>query len=130
MVHRSSIGAVALTALCLTITGAAGFDDAMYPDWSGQWSRLGAGNWDPDKPRGLGQRAPLTPEYQAIYEASLADQGRGGQGNDPGYRCRPPGMPRIMNANHPLFFVFTPETTYVFRDVSIQSSRIPPDGGD
>src|SRR5262249_34527963 len=53
---------------------------------------------------------------------------RGGQGEDPGYRCRPHGMPRIMNANHPLFFVITPETTYVFRDIHNQSRRIYTNG--
>src|SRR5262245_38819067 len=72
MLCRSSISAVGL--LCLTITGAAAFDDAMYPDWKGQWTRMGSGNFDPGKPRGTGQQAPLTPEYQAILEASLADQ--------------------------------------------------------
>src|SRR5205809_6850487 len=124
MAHHSSTGAVALTALCLTVTGAAGFDDAMYPDWSGQWSRLGAGNWDPDKPRGLGQKAPLTPEYQAILDASLADQNRGGQGNDPGYRCNPHGMPRIMIVIQPMEIAITPETTYVMLELFAQLRRI------
>ena len=131
MPYRNSIVSIALAAaLCVQIAGAQALDGALYPDWTGGWARLGRADWDPDKPRGLGQRAPLTPEYQAIYEASLADQDRGGQGNDPGYRCRPHGMPRIMNANHPLFFVFTPETTYVFRDISNQSRRIYTDGRD
>src|SRR5262245_17104421 len=129
MVHCGSIGSIALAAmLSVAIEDAQAFDDALYPDWSGGWARLGPANWDSSKPRGLGQQAPLTPEYQAIYEASLADQSRGGQGEDPGYRCRPHGMPRIMNANHPLFFVFTPETTYVFRDIHNQSRRIYTNG--
>jgi len=34
-----------------------------------------------DKPWGRGQKAPLTPENQAIHEASLADQAKRGQGN-------------------------------------------------
>jgi hypothetical protein len=37
-------------------------------------------------------------------------------------------MPRIMNANHPLFFVIVPETTYIFRDIPNQSRRIYTDG--
>ena len=113
MLCRSSIGAAALAALCLTITSAAAFDDATYPDWKGQWTRMGSGNWDPGKPRGAGQQAPLTAEYQAILEASLADQDRGGQGNDPGYRCNPHGMPRIMIAIQPMEIVITPDTTYI-----------------
>ena len=43
--------------------------------------RTGPGTqWDPTKPAGLAQQAPLTPEYQAKYEASIADQAAGGQG--------------------------------------------------
>jgi hypothetical protein len=131
MRYRSSVVSIALAAaLCVTIADARAFDDALHPDWTGSWARLGAANWDSEKPRGVGQQAPLTPEYQALYEASLADQNRGGQGTDPGYRCRPHGMPRIMNANHPLFFAITAETTYVFRDISDQSRRIYTDGRD
>ena len=131
MRYRSSIVLIALAAaLCFMIGDALAFDDTLYPDWSGGWARLGRGNWDPDKPRGLGQQVPLTPEYRAKFEVSLVDQNRGGQGTDPGYRCRPHGMPRIMNANHPLFFVIIPETTYVFRDISNQSRRIYTDGRD
>src|SRR5437867_120200 len=110
MLDRGLIVSIALAAaLCVTIADAHALDEARYPDWTGGWARLGHGNWDPDKPRGLGQQAPLTPEYQAMYEASLADQERGGQGINPGYRCSPHGMPRIMNANHPLFFAIIPE---------------------
>jgi hypothetical protein len=119
--------AVALAMALSTAIGGAHAAES-YPDLSGGWARLGAANWDPNKPRGLGQQAPLTPEYQAVFEASLADQSYGGQGNDPGYRCRPHGMPRIMNANHPLFFAITPETTYIFRDIANQSRRIYTDG--
>jgi hypothetical protein len=128
---RFRIASIALSvALCIATGRAQAFEDALYPDWSGGWARLGRGNWDPDKPRGLAQQAPLTPEYQALFEASLADQNGGGQGSDPGYRCRPHGMPRIMNANHPLFFVVIPERTYVLRDVSNQFRRIYTDARD
>jgi hypothetical protein len=131
MLYGSSIISIALAAaLNVTIAGAPASADTLYPDWSGGWARLGSATWDSEKPRGLGQQAPLTPEYQAVYESSLASQGRGGQGTDPGYQCRPHGMPRIMNANHPLFFAITPETTYVFRDIANQSRRIYTDGRD
>jgi hypothetical protein len=134
MRYRNSIGAIALAAaLCITIFDARAFDDALYPDWSGGWTRERGGkhgNWDPERPRGLGQQAPLTLEYQALYEASLADQERGGQGTNPGYNCRPHGMPRIMNANHPLFFVVKPDTAYIMRDITDQFRRIYTDGRD
>ena len=69
MSHRSITGVVALAALCLASTGTAANDAAKYPDWKGQWYRIGNGNHDGNKPRGLGQQAPLTPEYQAILDA-------------------------------------------------------------
>jgi hypothetical protein len=41
MNYRIAIGSIALSAaLCFTIAGAAAFDEAKYPDWKGQWSRL------------------------------------------------------------------------------------------
>ena len=84
----------------MMIASAQAFDDAKYPDWSGQWIRRGGvtnrATWDPDKPRGIEQEPPLTAEYQAIFEANLADQRAGGQGTNPSYRCVPAGMPRLM----------------------------------
>ena len=127
MLLRSLIGAVALAALGLT--GAVA-DDHKYPDWKGQWVRIGNGNHDGSKPRGLGQQAPLTPEYQAILDASLADQERGGQGNDPGYLCNPHGMPRVMIGTQPLEFVIMPETIYVLAELFSQLRRIYTDGRD
>ena len=82
---RTAIGASALLAgLVTTLAGGLAHDETKYPDWSGQWSRppgVGFG-WDETKPRGLGQKAPLIPEYQAMLEASLKDQLAGGQGLD------------------------------------------------
>jgi hypothetical protein len=121
MCFRSSIGATALAAaLMMTIGGAAAFDDSKYPDLKGQWRRTGravqsdriGAPFDPSKPFGRGEQAPLTPEYQAIYEANLADMERGGQGIDPTYNCLSPGMPRVMLGYSQMEFVVTPETTY------------------
>ena len=67
---------LAVAATCWTLAGAHAFDESKYPDWSGQW-RLGPPTkWDPTKPPGLGQEAPLTPEYQAIFEADLHEGGQ------------------------------------------------------
>ena len=55
-----------------------------------------------DQAWGPGQGAPLTPEYQALYRANLADQAAGGQGADPTGRCIPPGMPRMMTVVFPM----------------------------
>jgi hypothetical protein len=73
------IGIVILTAVMPNAMAQA-FDDSKYPDWKGQWNRLevpGIGpSFDPTKRPGLGQQAPLTPEYQKILEASLAGSRR------------------------------------------------------
>ena len=79
-----SIGALALAAALAMPTASLAFDESKYPDLKGQWTRarepiLGGGQapFDPSKPTGRGQQAPLTPEDQAIYEANLADQATG-----------------------------------------------------
>ena len=82
MLGRRSIGSIALAAaLTLTLAAAHAFDDAKYPNWKGQWTRFpGGGGWDPTKPSGPGQQAPLTDEYVAIMQAGIASQRSGGQG--------------------------------------------------
>jgi hypothetical protein len=115
MHHRSATSAVAAAVLAMTVVQAVAFDEARYPDWSGQWLRPpGVGfQWDQTKPAGRGQQAPLTPEYQAVLEASLADQAAGGQGGDNLVTCRTNGMPRMMSAAWPIEFVVLPSITYV-----------------
>ena len=51
---------------------------SKYPDWSGQWTRPRglATQWDQAKPAGLGQQAPLTPEYQASARGQHRRPGR------------------------------------------------------
>jgi hypothetical protein len=70
MRHRNSISIMLLVAaLGAGPDEARAFDDSRYPDLSGQWVRgyPGLSRFDPAKPIGLRQEAPLTPEYQAIY---------------------------------------------------------------
>jgi hypothetical protein len=133
MPYRSSIGSIALAAaLCVPFAGAQAFDESKYPDLKGQWVRAdsGAPRYDPTKPSGRGQQAPLKPEYQAILEASLADQAAGGQGADPTYTCLSPGMPRIMNVYEGVEIVVTPNTTYMLMEHIHDSRRIFTDGRD
>src|SRR5438309_8777649 len=138
MNDRSSIGrAAVVAALLMTSTGAQAFDDAKYPDLSGQWVavRLGVRGqpaFDPTKPWGLGQQAPLTPEYQKILEQSVADQAKGTQGNWlSGVSCLPPGMPAMMTIYRPMEIIVLPETTYIRIDHTHESfRRIYTDGRD
>ena len=126
MLHRSSLAGLA--ALLLMSSGAAAVDDAIYPDWKGEWSRTGSLAWDPTKPRGVGQQAPLMPEYQAILEASVADQAHGGQGNYTGNQCLPYGMPGAMFPYRPMEFVITPTVTYIMLEHLTQRRWIYTDG--
>src|SRR2546422_8294839 len=120
MLPRPAMGATAVAAaLAMMTAGALAFDETKYPDWSGQWKKPPnvsdrPGNpWDQTKPIGRGQQAPLTPEYQAIFEASLAEQEKGGQGENTRYTCTPAGMPRVMTVVGPIEFVITPSVTYI-----------------
>jgi len=131
MLRRSSIGSVAIAvALGAAMAGARAHDEAKYPDWKGQWVRMGGIQWDPSKPLGRAELAPLAPEYQAIFEAGLAGQAAGGQGNDPTYTCIPPGMPRAMTVVYPMEIVVMPETTYIMIEYANQLRRIYTDGRD
>src|SRR3954447_6081658 len=86
----------AFALLAVLAMPAVAVSEPQYPDWRGQWVRVGPSTFDPTNPYGLGQQAPLTPEYQDILEKSLATQGAGGLGNNPTSGCVPPGMPRMM----------------------------------
>jgi hypothetical protein len=133
MLYRNAIGAISLAlVLCAPVAGARAWDDAKYPDFNGQWKRPPgiANQFDISKPQGRAQQVPLTPEYQAIFEAGLADQRLGGQGNDPTYVCIPDGMPRVMNVIFPMEIVVTPKTTYMMVEYLTQLRRIYTDGRD
>jgi hypothetical protein len=126
-----------LAAALLTPTGAKAFDESKYPDLKGEWRRVAVPSghyrgvqYDPHKQAGPAQQAPLTPEYQAIYEANLADQALGGQAGDPTYKCLSPGMPRIMGPYGEMEIVVLPETTYILIDHIHDNRRIHTDGRD
>ncbi len=128
--QRSQSWPLLLAVPLMTVGGAQAFDDAQYPNLKGQWLRalpppvgvIGQGPFDPDKSWGLGQQAPLTPEYQAVFEASLADQAAGGQGLWQGAKCLAVGMPGMMTLFRPMEIVVKPDVTYILID-HIRDSR-------
>jgi hypothetical protein len=138
MWHRTGIAAVTALAAAgvMTSGGARAADDAKYPDWKGQWERFvvrglpGQPSHDQTKPWGFGQQAPLTPEYQAVLSASIADQANGGLGNFPTTLGRAAGMPNMMMGFGPHEWVVTPETTYVLIGWHDHYRRIFTDGRD
>ena len=134
MLNRTTIAA-AVVAAALSLTAAAARDDQRYPDWSGQWRKApdgGPPRYDPSKPDGAGQQAPLKDEYRRIHEASMADQALGGPGlYVMSVKCIPMGMPFQMSIVFPFEFVITPKTTYVlFEIMTSQPRRIYTDGRD
>jgi len=126
------LGSIALL-LMISTTAVVAQDVLKFPDWSGQRRRAETGppRYDSTKPSGRGQQAPLTEEYRAVHEASMADQAAGGQGADMTARCLPMGMPRAMTTIFPLEFIITPNITYVlFENSNALPRRIYTDGRD
>jgi hypothetical protein len=138
MLCRTLIGVVVLGVVPLMmLSGTQAFDDAKYPNWKGQWMGgwtrplpgvTGQPSYDPRKSAGRGQEAPLTAEYQAVHEASMADQERGGPGNDPQVSCLPSGMPRMMIGYYPMEIIITPDTTHLLMEHIHNFRRIFTDG--
>src|SRR5437879_6339213 len=117
MVYQSTIGSIAMAAaLFMAVGGAQAFDEAKYPDWSGQWRRVpdgGPPRYDPSKPNGRGQEAPLTEPYRIMHEASMADQAAGGQGlYRSSVKCVPMGMQWQMNGAFTLKIVCEEKTSF------------------
>jgi hypothetical protein len=121
MWYRSLFATGVAGALALSIAAAAAHDASKYPDWSGMWRRKpGTGIvYDETKPRGLAQKPPLIPEYQKIWEASMADQAAGGQGGDTRVTCRSNGMPRMTIIVRPIGFFIQDDITLVVYDNNI-----------
>jgi len=104
----------------LAIAPAQAFDESKYPDLRGVWMGTGGNKWPAP--------APLTLEYQAIFEANLRDQAAGGHGDTPTVECLPPGMPRQMNVYEPMQIVITPEMVHLLIEHVKDSRRIYTDG--
>jgi hypothetical protein len=135
MLYRGAIGSILLAAALLAaVVGARALDDPKYPDWRGQWTRInlvsGPASFDPTKTVGPGQHAPLTPEYQALHAASLADMAAGGFGMDRTNSCFSPGMPRIMNVYTAMEILITPGTLHILINNIRDNRRIYTDGRD
>jgi hypothetical protein len=114
--------AAVLAALCMPIGAAQAFDDARYPPLTGQWLRaeVPGATWlppfDPSKPPGRGQQAPLTAEYQAKFEATLAERAASNIGDVASTTCVAPGLPMMMQAYAPMQITVLPEVTYILID--------------
>jgi hypothetical protein len=128
MHYRSPFCAVALAAALLAMPSAAQVVDfGKYPDFKGQWVRMG----NPNNWLQLAGPPPLTPEYQKVFETIQADLASGGPGNWPSTFCVPAGMPAMMSLYDPMEMIVLPETTYVLISHNDDSyRRIFTDGRD
>src|SRR5258707_7190703 len=101
MIVQILIGVLAMAATLATATAASAHDESKYPDWSGQWrwNAVGGGpRYDPSKPAGAAQQAPLQEEVKRIHEQNMAEQAQGGQGPYPqSAKGIPKGMPFQMS---------------------------------
>jgi hypothetical protein len=125
LIPATVILASVATALALTMSSARAFDETKYPDWAGIWTKVpdnGPPRYDPSKPIRK-QEAPLKPQYQTMYEASLKDIDAGGFGLDRHYACFPMGMPRQMAGIAAMEFLITPGATRVIYDDSTAMPR-------
>ena len=121
-------GVLALMAL-LTVASAEPLDQPRYPAFDGQWVRNIGAQWDASRPRGPRQQAaPLTAEYQAIFEANSVELFAGGELYNPQIKCLPGGMPRMMIAYEPIQIIVTGDTTYIWIEQMGEFRRIYTDG--
>jgi hypothetical protein len=134
---RSVIRTVVIAAALMAIGSAQAFDDSKYPNLKGQWERFvvrgvpGQPSHDQSKGWGELQGAPLTPEYQKIFEENVKEQDAGGLGLGADHaRCVAAGMPFMMVAFRPLEFIVTPETTYIIIADYDPLRRVFTDGRD
>jgi hypothetical protein len=124
--HCRSFVAVALLA-GLSVAARAQ-DMKKYPAFEGMWDRGSSiAGWDPGKPPGKGQQPPLTPQYQAVYEANIAKD-KAGREFDPKFTCGPVGMPRVMTMNQPMELIIKPATVYMLMENQSPLRRIYTDG--
>jgi hypothetical protein len=125
--RTKGLAAAFILAAALSLTGipAQAFDATKYPDLGGVWQRAtpGEARFDPGKPPGRAQAAPLKAEFQAGFDALLKDIAEGGKGDLPAYTCLAPGMPMVMNANAPMEIVVLPDVTYIMVDYVYESVR-------
>jgi len=126
MASRSPFASAVAAAVVLgaAISGAQAHDESKYPAFEGAWARdPGPPRYDPSRPDRRGQQPPLKPEYQAIFEASLADQALGGQGNNHIHRCIPVGMPRQAASGFPIEILITGKAVVILYESSFSSPR-------
>ena len=132
MILRSMIAMCALAGALILAGGAPASAQVAgtrlpgggaVPDMGGVWERAEGIRFDPTL-----TPPPLTPPFQARYEAAMAARARGEVSVDPTSRCLPQGMPRFMMASYPIEILQTPGQFTIIAEWSSQVRRIFTDG--
>jgi hypothetical protein len=132
MPYRCTLAIFGFAFALILIADSARAQDKKFPNWKGEWTTIVPRlpgqqlRFDPSKPYGRGQEAPLTEEYKKIWEENLVEQASGSQGLFLEHAsCLPAGMPTMMSAGtHE--YIIAPETTYIA--VGVDLRRVFTDG--
>lgn len=97
-------------------------------DFTGIWLNQGGIGWTPGVSPGVGQHAPLTPEYQKIFDTNVENARLGKPTGDITANCLPQGMPRIMTMTYPMEVEMAPDHVTIYAEWMEQTRRIFTDG--
>jgi hypothetical protein len=135
---RSGPAALAVGAAALVLAGAPAapataassstyvakqYKPKSKRDFTGLWERTGGIAWAP-----RGEKPPLTPEYQKIYDQRIEDAKEGKPTGDMTAACLPQGMPRIMTMTYPMEIMQNEIQLNIFAEWQEQTRRIFIDG--
>ena len=128
---RKWVALAVLAILGVDLPGATAHDESKYPNMRGQWVRTGSAQFDPTKPAGFAQQAPLTPEYRKIFMPISSRTARpAASPTTPPPICLPGGMPRTMIVYETLETLITGPVTYIRGSYMNELRRIYTDGRD
>jgi hypothetical protein len=108
--------------------GKVAYKPRSRRDFAGIWLNQGGIGWTPGIPPGVGQKPPLTPEYQKIFETNVENARLGKPTGDITANCLPQGMPRIMTMTYPMEVEMAPDHVTVYAEWMEQTRRIYTDG--
>jgi hypothetical protein len=108
--------------------GKAAYKPKTPRDFTGIWLNQGGIGWTPGVSPGVGQHAPLTPEYQKIFDTNVENARLGKPTGDITANCLPQGMPRIMTMTYPMEVSMAPDHVTIYAEWMEQTRRIFTDG--
>ena len=108
--------------------GKVAYKPTSPRDFYGIWLSQGGVGWTPGIPPGVGQKAPLSPEYQKIFNTNVENARIGKPTGDLTANCLPQGMPRVMTMTYPMEVTMTPDHVSFYAEWMEQTRRVFTDG--